>query len=101
MKAPITLACLALVLAAASASAGQSGGLRYSITVSKFENRAGAEGQAFAATFGAVLTDSLQKTGRFIVLGEKDMRIEAIGEQDFGASGRVAGGKKTPAPSAR
>jgi curli biogenesis system outer membrane secretion channel CsgG len=97
MKTSITFACLALVLAAAPAWADQKGGLRYSIVVSKFENRTNtSEGQALGVTFGAVLTDSLQKTGRFIVLGEKDMRIEAIGEQDFGASGRVAGGKKTP-----
>lgn len=98
MKAPFTFACVALALASAPALADQNGGLRYSIVVSKFENRSQvAEGQsALAATFGAVLTDSLQKTGRFIVLGEKDMRIEAIGEQDFGASGRVAGGNKKP-----
>jgi curli biogenesis system outer membrane secretion channel CsgG len=98
MKAPFTFACVALALATAPALADQNGGLRYSIVVSKFENHTGtAEGQALGATFGAVLTDSLQKTGRFIVLGEKDMRIEAIGEQDFGASGRVAGGNKKPA----
>jgi curli biogenesis system outer membrane secretion channel CsgG len=98
MKAPFAFACVALALATAPALADQNGGLRYSIVVSKFENRTGtAEGQALGATFGTVLTDSLQKTGRFIVLGEKDMRIEAIGEQDFGASGRVAGGNKKPA----
>lgn len=96
MKTLLTLAGLVFALTAVPAPAAQNGGLRYSITVSKFENRSGSEGQMLAATFGAVLTDSLQKTGRFIVLGEKDMRIEAIGEQDFGASGRVAGGKKTP-----
>ncbi len=78
--------------------AGQGSGLRYTITVSKFENKSQFPTGQFnlSATFGAVLTDSLQQTGRFIVLGEKDMRVEAIGEQDFGASGRVAGGKKTP-----
>ena len=98
MKALFTFACVALALATAPVLANQNGGLRYSIAVAKFANRSQfPEGQsALAATFGAVLTDSLQKTGRFIVLGEKDMRIEAIGEQDFGASGRVAGGKKTP-----
>ncbi len=97
MKAPFGLGCIVLAMAIAPALAGQ-GGLRYSIAVTKFENRSAfPEGQfALAQTFTAVLTDSLQKTGKFIVLGEKDMRIEAIGEQDFGASGRVAGGKKTP-----
>lgn len=74
--------------------AGQGSGLRYTITVSKFENKSQASN--LSGTFGAVLTDSLEQTGRFIVLGEKEMRVEAIGEQDFGASGRVAGGKKTP-----
>jgi curli biogenesis system outer membrane secretion channel CsgG len=99
MKTSIGVAAsLAWLLAAVPVSADENGGLRYSIVVAKFENRApGAEAQALAATFGTVLTDSLQKTGRFIVLGEKDMRIEAIQEQDFGASGRAASGKKTPA----
>ncbi len=73
------------------------GGLRYSISVAKFENRSGWHGQwHIAETFGAVLTDSLNQTGRFIVLGETDMRKEAMAEQDLGASGRVAGGAKKP-----
>ena len=73
------------------------GNLRYSIMVSKFENRSGWSGQwNIAETWGAVLTDSLQQTGRFIVLGEKDMRHEAMAEQDFAESGRTAGGKKKP-----
>jgi curli biogenesis system outer membrane secretion channel CsgG len=72
-------------------------GLRYSITVSKFENRSNWSGHwNLSDTFGAILTDSLQQTGKFIVLGEKDMRYEAMDEQDFGASGRTAQGKKTP-----
>jgi len=71
----------------------QGGGLRYSITVSKFENRSQWRGQwELGDAWGAVLTDSLNQTGRFIVLGEKDMRSEAIEEQDFAASGRAAGG---------
>jgi curli biogenesis system outer membrane secretion channel CsgG len=65
--------------------------------VSKFENRSNWTGQwVIADTFGAVLTDSLNQTGRFIVLGESDMRSEAMAEQDLGASGRLAGGKKKP-----
>jgi hypothetical protein len=44
-----------------------------------------------------VLTDMLNQTGRFIVLGETDMRGAALDEQDFAASGRTAGGKKAPA----
>jgi curli biogenesis system outer membrane secretion channel CsgG len=75
-----------------------SGGLRFSITVSKFENRAGWHGQwDIGDAWGTVLTDMLTQTGRFIVLGETDMRYEAMGEQDLAASGRTAGGKKAPA----
>jgi curli biogenesis system outer membrane secretion channel CsgG len=71
--------------------------LRHSIMVSTFENRSNWSGQwRLGETFGALLTDSLQQTGKFIVLGEMDMRLEAMAEQDFGASGRTAGGKKTP-----
>ena len=71
------------------------GNLRHSIMVSKFENRSNWSGQwRLGDTFGAMLTDSLQQSKKFIVLGEKDMRKEAMAEQDFGASGRTAGGKK-------
>jgi curli biogenesis system outer membrane secretion channel CsgG len=74
----------------------EGGGLRYSISVSKFENRSSWRGQwNLGDAYGAVLTDSLAKTGRFIVLGEKDMRREALQEQDLSASGRTAGGGKT------
>lgn len=73
------------------------GGLRYTITVTKFENRANWGSRwALADNFGAVLTDSLQQTGRFIVVAESDMRQAAMGEQDFAASGRAAGGDKAP-----
>ena len=74
------------------------GGLRYSITVSQFENRSGWHGQwDIGHAWGTVLTDMLNQTGRFIVLGETDMRGAALDEQDFAASGRTAGGKKAPA----
>jgi curli biogenesis system outer membrane secretion channel CsgG len=81
--------------APADASAG---GLRFSIAVTKFENHANYSGGQFnlSDTWGAVLTDSLQRTGHFIVLGEADMRQAAMTEQDFAASGRTAGGDKTP-----
>jgi len=70
-------------------------GLRYSIAVSKFENNSSWRGQwSLGDAWGAVLTDSLNQTGRFIVLGEKDMRQEAMEEQDFASSGRAAGGGK-------
>jgi curli biogenesis system outer membrane secretion channel CsgG len=71
------------------------GGLRYSISVAKFENRSNWSGHwNLGDAWGAVLTDALNQTGKFIVLGEKDMRREAMQEQDFAASGRAAGGGK-------
>ena len=74
-----------------------SGGLRYSITVTKFENQAGWYGQwDIGDAWDTVLTDMLNQTGRFIVLGETDMRGAAMDEQDFAASGATAGGKKAP-----
>lgn len=85
-----------IVLTVAGQCLAEKGGLRYSITVAKFENRSGWAGQwDLGDAWGAVLTDSLNQTGRFIVLGEKDMRREALEEQDFAASGRAAGGGKT------
>ncbi len=97
--AKMILAAMVVLTAAGTACAKTEakGGLRYSISVSKFENKCGWSGQwSIGDTFGAVLTDSLNQTGRLIVLGESDMRAEAMGEQDLGASGRLAGGKKKP-----
>jgi curli biogenesis system outer membrane secretion channel CsgG len=75
----------------------QSGGLRYTVTVTEFENRAGWYGRwDIGHAWGATLTDILHESGRFIVLGESDMRVEALREQDFAASGRTAQGSKTP-----
>lgn len=72
-------------------------GLRYSITVSKFENKAGWSGQwDIGDAWGSVMTDALQSSGKFIVLGEKDMRGEAMLEQDLATAGRTAGGKMAP-----
>ena len=89
--------CALIIAASVYAKTEEEGNLRYSITVTKFENRCGWSGQwAIADTFGSVLTDSLNQTGRFIVLGESDMRTEAMAEQDLGESGRLAGGKKKP-----
>lgn len=90
---------LAVLLAIAIPVAAQdaTGGLRYSITVTKFENRAGWHGQwDIGDAWGTVMTDMLNQTGRFIVLGETDMRGAALDEQDFAASGRTAGGNKAP-----
>ncbi len=73
------------------------GNLRYSITVSKFQNKANWHGRYdIGDGFGEIMTHGLNESGWFIVLGEKDMRSEAMAEQNFAASGRVAGGKKAP-----
>ncbi len=91
----IFVAIFATVPAAAQEA---SGGLRYSVTVTRFENQAGWHGQwDLGDAWGTVFTDLLNQSGKFIVLGETDMRAAALDEQDFAASGRTAGGKKAPA----
>jgi curli biogenesis system outer membrane secretion channel CsgG len=92
-----TCVLVALLMIPQTVLAAETGGLRYTITVSKFENRAGWSGQwDIGDAWGMVLTDVLNQSGRFIVLGEKDMRQEAMNEQDFAASGRTAQGVKAP-----
>jgi len=84
-------------LAPTATPAPAKGGLRYTVTVTKFQNHSNYTGQfALANTFGAMLTDSLLQSQRFIVIGESDMRTAALAEQDFGASGRSAGADKAP-----
>jgi len=74
-----------------------AGNLRYSITVSKFKNEAGWSGRWDVGDgFTTIMTDALQSSGRFIVLGDTEMRGEAMREQDLVASGRTARGKKAP-----
>ncbi len=73
-----------------------SGNLKYSITVSKFKNEASWSGQwSVGDGFTTILTAALQDSKEFIVLGDKEMRTEAMIEQDFAASGRTAKGKKS------
>jgi curli biogenesis system outer membrane secretion channel CsgG len=94
-----SLVIIAVVLAVPALAIAQSstGGLRYTITVTKFENQAGWHGRwDIGDAWGTVLTDMLNQTGQFIVLGENDMRAAAMDEQDFAASGRTAGGGKAP-----
>lgn len=79
------------------APAGAQGGLRYTISVEEFDNQAGWVGQwDVGYAWGTVLTDLLNQTGQFIVLGEADMRGAAMAEQDLAASGATAQGAKTP-----
>jgi curli biogenesis system outer membrane secretion channel CsgG len=95
------LAALILVVVAVPALAAAqdepTGGLRYTISVSQFQNRSGWHGQwDLGHAWSTILTDVLQQTGYFIVLGETDMRNEALAEQEFAASGRTAQGSKAP-----
>jgi curli biogenesis system outer membrane secretion channel CsgG len=98
LKSFVLLTIVAVVCTAVPAMAEDAtGGLRYTITVTKFENRSGWHGYwDLGDAWGTVLTDMLNQTGKFIVLGETDMRAAALDEQDFAASGRTAGGKKAP-----
>lgn len=100
---PYASVLLAVVLAAgmsdtiAMAADEPKGGLRYSITVTKFENEAQWGGQwDIGDGFKTIMTAALDGSGKFIVLGDSEMRNEAMKEQDFAASGRTAGGKKAP-----
>lgn len=93
----LTIAALMAVLSAAPDVAAAEGGLRYSITVTRFENQAGWHGNwSVGDAWGAALTDMLNASGRFIVLGEADMRNAALDEQDFATTGRTVQGAKTP-----
>ncbi len=97
---PITLAGSVLSAAAQEAVAADAarGNLRYSITVSKFNNEASWSGQwDIGSGFATIMTDALQSSGKFIVLGDAEMRGAALSEQDLASSGRMAGGKKAPA----
>jgi curli biogenesis system outer membrane secretion channel CsgG len=98
LLALIASSVLPVLIGADAPADAASGGLRFSIAVTKFENHANYYGKfQLSDTWGAMLTDSLQQSGHFIVLGEADMRDAAMKEQDFAKSGRVAGGDKAPA----
>ena len=98
LKLIVLMAIANITCAAVPANAEEAtGGLRYSITVTKFENRSGWGGYwSIGDAWDTVLTDMLNQTGKFIVLGETDMRMAAMDEQDLAASGATAGGKKAP-----
>jgi curli biogenesis system outer membrane secretion channel CsgG len=94
----ITFALIACgALAAGTVAEGAEGNLRYTITVSKFKNEANWRGRWDLGTgFETLMTDRLNATDQFIVLGTGEMRQAAMAEQDFAQSGRTAGGKKAP-----
>ncbi len=83
---------------AAYPAAPATGNLRYTIAVVKFNNGSKYVGAfPLADTWTSILTDSLQRSGRFVVIGEADMRTAAMTEQNLDKSGRVAGGDKAAA----
>ncbi|MBW2172871.1 MAG: hypothetical protein JRF69_13060, partial [Deltaproteobacteria bacterium] len=66
---------LGVLLVSSLVPAGQcvaaEGGLRYSIAVSQFENRSNWRGQwNLGDAWGAILTDSLNQTGRLVTIGQ-------------------------------
>jgi len=74
-----------------------AGNLRYSVSVTDVAKSYDVVVRwDLADAFKLMLTDALQSSDHFIVLGEESMRDAAMREQDLGASGRTAGGKKTP-----
>lgn len=97
MKTRTTIAVGLLAVLCALPLVADAGGMRYTITVTEFENQAGWISQwSLGNAWGTVLTDLLNKSGKFIVLGESDMRGAALDEQDFASSGRTAQGAKAP-----
>ncbi len=73
------------------------GNLRYTIMVEEFINDAGWSGKYnIGDGMTTAMTNILNKSGWFVVLGDKAMRDAAMNEQDFAASGRAATGKKAP-----
>ena len=95
----VAAATMVLSSAAQDVAAGAvKGNLRYSVTVAKFANEAGWRGKwDICYVFTTIMTDAMHESGKFIVLGDSEMRGAAMAEQDFAASGRAAGGKKAPA----
>lgn len=92
----LVLAMLSVTYAQTDIPEPPAGNLRYSITVTKFNNEAGWHGRwDLGDGFKTAMTDILYQSGWFIVLGDSEMRKAAMEEQDFGASGRTAKGKKT------
>jgi len=92
----IVVMAILFLICGISQSFAASGNLRYSITVSKFKNEASWHGKwSVGDGFATILTAALQDSKKFIVLGDKEMRNEAMAEQDFVASGRTAKGKKS------
>lgn len=72
------------------------GGLRYTVQVIEFENRAGYSAQwDLGDAWEAVLSERLNNSDQFIVIAAPEMRNRAMDEQDLAQSGRVVSGDKT------
>ena len=85
MKRFITICTIALMLVFVVANltfAADNGGLRYTVSVNQFENKAqwGCWNE-LGNGWGEIMTEVLTKSGRFVVLGEADMRSAALEEQ--------------------
>ncbi len=91
----ILISCVVFAVAMMNAVAAEN--LRYSISVTEFDNQSGWSGRwRLGHAWSVVLTEALQQSDRFIVLGEEDMRRAAMREQDLADSGRTASGRRTP-----
>lgn len=97
LSLPLLLVLVAALFHGAAPAIAQ-GGLRYTIMVSKFENSvANWRGQYdLGDSWSTIMTAALGENDNFIVIGEHDMRREALDEQAFGASGATVQGAKTP-----
>jgi len=93
----MALAAITLILAGPALQAAETGGLKYTISVHEFRNEAGWSGKwNLGNGFATIMTDLLNASDRFIVLGDSNMRQAAMSEQDLAASGRTAQGRIAP-----
>ena len=89
----ISLVPVAALAAPDMPATSATGGLRYTVSVAKFENRAGWRGQwDIGDGWGIIMTDILNQTGKFIVLGETDMRKEAMASKTWRHPGALRRG---------
>ena len=90
----VLLAAVLLLSNTVSHAAPPRGGLRYTIAVSKFENKSGKD-ELLGDEWATMLTAALHEDGHFIVVAQSDMELKAIEEQLRGISGKTVQGRKT------
>ena len=97
-RAAITSFLILAMMTPLSLATESTGGLRFTIMVSKFDSRtAGYQGRFdLGDSWKTIMTAALGENENFIVVGETDMRDESMQEQAFGASGATVQGHKTP-----